>query len=323
MSNDGFRIVLFVLFVLFDRFRRRVMARFFEIGSSRVSLDEVCRREAPSNEEMAKFCHLLGLQISNGVPVLPSLALTATAVPHPWLVMVTSLAFNGVREGDSIAGSIQSGIKTLVKERITLLHSRLLEISPQGKPDVGRQSSNGGSSQSGIVFKLGEDMPSLYANLSKHAGKTAPPVRFNCRDWLLPDFVGHFELFVHMIDLGEETGELDMSLFSLRDYYSTRAVGVERFYPCDENLRVFLSGFSMLVGAGLPLLRSLRILMDSSIHNGMYDEIAGVCERIESGSTLSEAFEGSNGVFHDPILVGLIRSGEVSGALDVILKRLV
>ena len=86
-------------------------------------------------------------------------------------------------------------------------------------------------------------------------------------------------------------------------------------------LTIFTRQLSTLQDAGLPVLRSLRILekqmKPSVLKNGLID----VVEDVESGMTLSEAFARQPKCF-DRLYVNMVRAGEAGGALEVILKRL-
>jgi len=89
----------------------------------------------------------------------------------------------------------------------------------------------------------------------------------------------------------------------------------------NKQLCTFTRQFSVLQDAGLPVLRSLKILegqMKSGVlKNALYD----VVEDVESGSTLSEAFAKHPKCF-DRLYVNMIKAGEAGGALEVILQRL-
>jgi len=86
-------------------------------------------------------------------------------------------------------------------------------------------------------------------------------------------------------------------------------------------LCTFTRQFSTLQDAGLPILRSLRIL-EGQMKNGILKyAIADVIEDVESGSTLSEAF-GKHPKCFDRLYVNMVKAGEAGGALEVILQRL-
>ena len=82
----------------------------------------------------------------------------------------------------------------------------------------------------------------------------------------------------------------------------------------------FARQLSTLQDAGLPILRSLRILEEQQ-KAGSFKRIIGyVADDIEGGSTLSEAMGKYNRAF-DRLLVSMVAAGETGGVLDLILSR--
>ncbi|REJ64704.1 MAG: type II secretion system F family protein [Planctomycetota bacterium] len=86
-------------------------------------------------------------------------------------------------------------------------------------------------------------------------------------------------------------------------------------------LAQFTRQLSILQDAGLPILRSLRILEAQAKPGRLKYSLLDVCEEIEAGSTLSEAMSKSPKAF-DRLYVNMIRAGEAGGALEAILGRL-
>ncbi|MFM7844487.1 MAG: type II secretion system F family protein [Planctomycetota bacterium] len=83
----------------------------------------------------------------------------------------------------------------------------------------------------------------------------------------------------------------------------------------------FTRQLSILQDAGLPVLRSLKILESQSKPGALKNALMDTCEEIESGSTLSEAMAKSPKVFNR-LYINMIKAGEAGGALEVILRRL-
>ncbi|MFO0969310.1 MAG: type II secretion system F family protein [Gemmataceae bacterium] len=73
--------------------------------------------------------------------------------------------------------------------------------------------------------------------------------------------------------------------------------------------------------AGLPVLRSLKILEHQMKPGVLKNALIDVVDDVESGSTLSEAFGKHPKVF-DRLYVNMVKAGEAGGALEVILRRL-
>lgn len=86
-------------------------------------------------------------------------------------------------------------------------------------------------------------------------------------------------------------------------------------------LCTFTRQFSTLQDAGLPILRSLRILEGQMKAGALKNAVGDVVEDIESGSSLSEAF-GKHPRCFDRLYVNMVKAGEAGGALEVILQRL-
>jgi type IV pilus assembly protein PilC len=88
-----------------------------------------------------------------------------------------------------------------------------------------------------------------------------------------------------------------------------------------KQLTTFTRQLSILQDAGMPVLRSLKILETQAKPGPMKNCLIDVCDEIEAGATLSEAMSKSPKVF-DRLYVNMIKAGEAGGALEVILKRL-
>jgi type IV pilus assembly protein PilC len=86
-------------------------------------------------------------------------------------------------------------------------------------------------------------------------------------------------------------------------------------------LTTFTRQLSILQDAGLPILRSLKILEQQAPGGALKNALIDVCDEIEGGATLSEAMGKSPKAF-DRLYVNMIKAGEAGGALEVILKRL-
>ena len=89
----------------------------------------------------------------------------------------------------------------------------------------------------------------------------------------------------------------------------------------NKQLCTFTRQLSTLQDAGLPVLRSLRILEGQCKPGVLKNALADVVEDIESGQTLSEAFAKHPKAF-DRLYCNMIKAGEAGGALEAILQRL-
>jgi type IV pilus assembly protein PilC len=89
----------------------------------------------------------------------------------------------------------------------------------------------------------------------------------------------------------------------------------------NKHLCLFTRQLSTLQDAGLPILRSLKILENQCKPGVLKNALGDVVEDIESGSTLSEAFAKHPKAF-DKLYCNMIKAGEAGGALESILQRL-
>lgn len=84
---------------------------------------------------------------------------------------------------------------------------------------------------------------------------------------------------------------------------------------------VFTRQFATLIGAGLPLSTSLRMMAEQTEEKPMKALIEDVLAQVEGGKTLHDAFARYPEVFNR-VYLALIAAGEASGTLDEALKRL-
>lgn len=87
------------------------------------------------------------------------------------------------------------------------------------------------------------------------------------------------------------------------------------------DILTFTTELSALLGAGLPLDRSLNILTGISESREMKDVIQSIMKSIREGSSFSDALQMHPGIF-PRIYVNMIRAGEAGGVLDVVLDKL-
>ena len=86
-------------------------------------------------------------------------------------------------------------------------------------------------------------------------------------------------------------------------------------------LTQFTTQLSTLQDAGLPIVRSLKIL-EGQMERGPFKGVVGeVTDEVEAGSPLSESMSRHPSVF-DGLYTNMVKAGEAGGVLDVILARL-
>jgi type IV pilus assembly protein PilC len=83
----------------------------------------------------------------------------------------------------------------------------------------------------------------------------------------------------------------------------------------------FTQQLATLQDAGLPIVRSLKILADQMKPGTFQEQLNKVTEDVEGGATFSEALEKFPRTFNN-LFVAMVKAGEVGGVLDTILQRL-
>jgi type IV pilus assembly protein PilC len=86
-------------------------------------------------------------------------------------------------------------------------------------------------------------------------------------------------------------------------------------------LAVFTRQTATLIEAGMPLLRSLQLLKQQMAHAGLKRVIGGLELDIENGASFAESLKGYPKIF-DRLYVSMVKAGEISGALELSLRRL-
>jgi type IV pilus assembly protein PilC len=88
-----------------------------------------------------------------------------------------------------------------------------------------------------------------------------------------------------------------------------------------KEMAVFSRQLSVLIDAELPLIQSLTILAEQTKNKYFKRVIVTVREDVEAGSTLHQAMRKFPKAFDD-LYCNLVSSGEQSGSLDIMLRRL-
>jgi type IV pilus assembly protein PilC len=88
-----------------------------------------------------------------------------------------------------------------------------------------------------------------------------------------------------------------------------------------DDLVIFTRQLSAMVGAGVPLLRSLNSLEQHSESPALKAILVNIIQDVEGGSTLGDALAKHPRTFSD-VYINMVRAGETAGILDDILKRL-
>ncbi|MFA7077067.1 MAG: type II secretion system F family protein [Syntrophomonas sp.] len=87
------------------------------------------------------------------------------------------------------------------------------------------------------------------------------------------------------------------------------------------DLAIMTRQLSVMLAAGLSILRSLKILAEQTSNNRLKEAVLIIAGDIESGLALWEALNRHPQIF-PRVYVSMIKAGELGGALDAVLNRL-
>lgn len=123
-----------------------------------------------------------------------------------------------------------------------------------------------------------------------------------------------------LIDKFHKMGYMVTAVEERRGIMNLDAV-LDRFRPikAQEKLLFFIQ-LSNMIGAGITILSSLATLAQQIENKKLKGAIESVAKQVEAGSTLSQAFTAFPDIF-PKLFVNMIRAGEASGKLDVVLMK--
>lgn len=88
-----------------------------------------------------------------------------------------------------------------------------------------------------------------------------------------------------------------------------------------QDLATATRQLATLVGSGIPLVSSLSALVEQIENNTLKGILAAVKQRVNEGASFADALSEHPKVFSN-LYMNMVRAGETSGALDVVLNRL-
>ncbi|WP_340120948.1 type II secretion system F family protein [Methylobacter svalbardensis] len=99
-------------------------------------------------------------------------------------------------------------------------------------------------------------------------------------------------------------------------------LGIKQSKLSQKDIALFTGELATLLESGLPLDKSLLVLIDLTEDNERVSKLIGrVLEKVKSGSTLADALEKQSGIF-SKFYLNMIRAGEAGGSLGEVLTRL-
>lgn len=88
-----------------------------------------------------------------------------------------------------------------------------------------------------------------------------------------------------------------------------------------KQLMSFTRQLSILINAGLPLIRGLQVVQRQEKNPILRNAVISMADAIQGGSTLADAMSNHPKIFNR-LYVNMVKAGEVGGILDQILNRL-
>ncbi len=88
-----------------------------------------------------------------------------------------------------------------------------------------------------------------------------------------------------------------------------------------DEISIMTRQLATLVGAGIPLIQALDSLLEQTANNVLKKIIAQVKGAVNEGSSLTDALSEHPKLFSS-VYTNMVRAGEASGSLDIVLERL-
>ena len=122
-----------------------------------------------------------------------------------------------------------------------------------------------------------------------------------------------------VISLAEKSEKIQTGWFP----ESLALPGFDRFGPRinEEGLLVFVEQLSAMIGAGIPLLRTLKSLAQETSNKRFKNILENISSDINSGVSFSDALAKYPSVF-DSLFVDLAEAGEATGKLGLTMDQL-
>jgi general secretion pathway protein F len=101
---------------------------------------------------------------------------------------------------------------------------------------------------------------------------------------------------------------------------SVKAAAKSQKRVSNKLLTSFYTKLADLLTAGVPLLRSLQLIIEQTSHSGLKTIIQDINDQVADGTRLAEAMAKHPKTFNDLVL-SMVRAGEEGGFLEDVLKR--
>src|SRR3989338_4159505 len=127
---------------------------------------------------------------------------------------------------------------------------------------------------------------------------------------------------VSILNIGEEMNDIvDDRVKKHQGFVAMVNEKLQSFTPIKTRDKVsFFRLLSIMLGAGVPLIKALYVLSNQTKNVRLKTVIATIAQKVETGKTLSDSMQDFDTVFTDA-QIGMVRAGEAAGMLNGILKQ--
>ncbi len=119
----------------------------------------------------------------------------------------------------------------------------------------------------------------------------------------------------------QEVGNIPVFARELKPGFSIENLLVRRNKITQKQVAFFTEQLSTLLVSGMPLDRSLSVMIDLSEDEKLTAMIEQVRDKVRGGGSLSDAMHEQHGVFSN-MYINMVRAGEMGGTLETSLTRL-
>ena len=120
----------------------------------------------------------------------------------------------------------------------------------------------------------------------------------------------------------QESGNIPLSTNAAGEGgFSLDSLSLKRRGMNTREVGQFTQQMSTLLGAGLPLDRSLQVLLELSENARVEQTVSAIRDQVREGGSLSDALDAQHGSF-SRLYINMVRAGEIGGSLDTTLDRL-
>jgi general secretion pathway protein F len=119
----------------------------------------------------------------------------------------------------------------------------------------------------------------------------------------------------------QEAGNVPLQARESGGGFSLGGFSIGRRSMNPREVAEFTQQLATLLGAGLPLDRSLQVLLELAESDRVKRAMSEIRDKVREGGSLSDALDEQHGAFNR-LFINMVRAGEVGGSLDVTLARL-